>query len=217
MDWLTGLAVVALLAILVFALTRPAQRRGSRELRSERPDTPVSAEPDAPAKPLYLDENVQFTVYRPTRVQPAKWYPLLAFAHLAEAPTPDELDPVQQVQQIARQTLGEDAKTYAELRHYSAAPVPRDGDLTFLPEVAGVEFDPPRRSFLWLESVHREDFQLRASGELSGRIARGQLSVFLGSIVLAEVPIVFEVGSPQPEADHHAQDACHGKDRTFEG
>jgi len=89
-DWLTGLAVVALLAILVFALTRPAQRRGPRELRSERPDTPVSAEPDAPAKPLYLDENVQFTVYRPTRVQPAKWYPLLAFAHLAEAPSPDE-------------------------------------------------------------------------------------------------------------------------------
>jgi len=166
-------------------------------------DAPAAVAPGP--KPLYLDENVQFTVYRPTRVQPAKWYSLLAFAHLAEAPSSDDLDPVQQVQQIARQALGEDAKTYAELRQDSAAPVPRDGELTFLPEVAGVEFDPPRRSFLWQESVHREDFQLRASAELSGRIARGRLSVFLGSIVLAEVPIVLEVGSPQPEADAQSE------------
>src|SRR5207249_4907241 len=37
------------------------------------------------AKPV-LDENVQFTVYRPSEVRPNEWYPLLAFAHLAEAP-----------------------------------------------------------------------------------------------------------------------------------
>ena len=30
------------------------------------------------------DENVQFTVYRPAWVQPARWYSMLAFAHLSE-------------------------------------------------------------------------------------------------------------------------------------
>ena len=30
------------------------------------------------------DENVQFTVYRPRAIRPGLWYPMLAFAHLAE-------------------------------------------------------------------------------------------------------------------------------------
>ncbi len=39
-----------------------------------------------PARPgvKKLDENVQFTVYRPQVVVPEKWYHLLAFAHLSE-------------------------------------------------------------------------------------------------------------------------------------
>ena len=41
-------------------------------------------EPPDPAP--RLDENVQFTVYRPQTIRPEVWYPLLAFAHLAERP-----------------------------------------------------------------------------------------------------------------------------------
>jgi hypothetical protein len=37
----------------------------------------------------------------------------------------------------------------------SAAAVPREGELTLVPRVQGITFNPPSRSFLWEESVHR--------------------------------------------------------------
>jgi hypothetical protein len=55
-----------------------------------------------------VDENVQFTVYRPNAVRPEVWYPLLAFAHLAErrpdAP-PGQPDPLEQVREMAAHAL----------------------------------------------------------------------------------------------------------------
>ena len=143
-----------------------------------------------------LDDNVQFTVYRPAVVRPAKWHSLLAFAHLSERP-PDadrsEPDPVQEVQRQARMVLGRDADSFKATTQDSRVAVPREGELTFMPVMEGVEFNPPSRQFLWTESVHREEFRLRASQDLAGRSARGTLSVYLGSILLAEVTLVIRV------------------------
>ena len=56
----------------------------SLDSRDRESATP-SADPDQDRTPAaVVDENVQFTVYRPNAVQPEVWYPLLAFAHLAE-------------------------------------------------------------------------------------------------------------------------------------
>jgi hypothetical protein len=157
---------------------------------------PPAARPAA-ERPPYADENVQFTVYRPRTVQPGKWYPLLAFAHLSErspdAPQ-DEPDPVQEVRRQAGEVFGEAAE---DLRVGVDSPqeIPREGEITFVPEIAGVQFNPPRASFLWMESVHRADFRLRASAELDGRTARGRMSVFLGGILLAEVGLAVRVDS----------------------
>ena len=56
-----------------------------------------------------VDENVQFTVYRPRTVRPETWYPLLAFAHLGErrrdAP-PEEPSPIEQLRALAANFLG---------------------------------------------------------------------------------------------------------------
>jgi len=38
-----------------------------------------------------IDDDVQFTVYRPVSVQPLQWRPLIAFAHRSSRP-PDEPD-----------------------------------------------------------------------------------------------------------------------------
>src|SRR6185369_11085628 len=52
------------------------------------------------SKPLYVDDNVQFTVYAPRKIKPNKTYSLLAFAHLtarrpgADADEPDPLEEV---------------------------------------------------------------------------------------------------------------------------
>ena len=150
-----------------------------------------------------LDENVQFTIYRPRAIRPAEWYDLLAFAHLAErrpdAPA-DEPDPLAQVKAQAEQLLAGRLDDYDDPRSDSRHGVPLDGEITFLPEIPGVEFNPERRIFRWQEDVHREEFRLRAGSDLVGRTARGRLTVYLGVIILAEVDLALRVDPAAPSA-----------------
>ena len=151
------------------------------------------------AEPVpYLNENAQFTVYRPKVVQPLRWYPLLAFAHLSERPldAPEsEPDPIEEVKRQAYQILGEELSEFQDLTQDSMEPIPRGGEITFVPEIPNVVFNPSRRTFLWQESVHKEEFRLRASQELDGRVARGRMSVFWGSILVAEINFSIRVDS----------------------
>jgi hypothetical protein len=148
-----------------------------------------------------MDENVQFTVFRPQSVAPQVWYPLLAFAHLSQrrsAAPVSEPDPLQEVQRQACQALGEQMQCYRPLTQDSTEAVPIEGEITFLPEVSGIEFNPARATFRWVESVHRQDFRLRASPQFDATTARGRLTVFLGRRIIADVPLSINI-------DAHAQ------------
>lgn len=155
------------------------------------------------AEEYLADENVQFSVYRPHVVRPQTWEPLLAFAHLSELPglapegTPD---PVDEVQRQAEQVLADKFPAYRSVSSDSSQPLPRASELTFVPWGDGLEFNPPQRSFLWKELVHREEFRFRAAARLDGQLARGRLSVYLGSLLLAEVSIVTRVDRNAPRA-----------------
>jgi molecular chaperone DnaK len=178
------------------------------EVRYRLPPAPPECSmihpPAGPHTPR-LDENVQFTVYRPAAVEAGRWYPLLAFAHLTErrpdAP-PSEPDPIPEVHRQAAAVFAEDAASYRPVTQDSGQAVPREGELTFVPAIAGVEFNPPRRTFLWQESVHREEFRMRAAASLEGQVARGRLTVFLGSIVVADISLSVRVGGA--ETPRHA-------------
>ena len=141
-------------------------------------------------------------MYRPRAIRPAEWYDLLAFAHLAErrpdAP-PDEPDPLAQVKAQAEQLLGARLGDYDDPRSDSRLGVPQDGEITFLPEIPGVTFNPERRVFRWQEDVHREEFRLRADPDLvNGRTARGRLRSTSGVIILAEVDLALRVDAAAP-------------------
>ncbi len=147
---------------------------------------------------LHYNENVQFTVYRPNTVQPNKWCPLLCFAHLSEKPIDaqdDDPDPVEEVQRQAKQILVDQFDKYQDITQDSRHSIPREGEITFIPLIPGIEFNPLRRAFIWEETVHKEEFRMRASPELDGTTARGRVSVFLGSILLAEVSLGIRVDS----------------------
>jgi hypothetical protein len=141
-------------------------------------------------------DDVQFTIYRPKSVVPGKWHTLLAFAHLAEkrpdAPE-DEPDPADDVRTRAQQLLGEDAPNYADTVQDSGQPIPLGGDLSFVPNVPGIEFNPPRCSFSWAEPVHQQEFRLRAPAALAGQVARGRLTVLLAGFIVAEFSIAIRV------------------------
>ena len=151
---------------------------------------------EAPARTV--DENVQFTVYRPRRIAPARWYTLLAFAHLAErrrdAPA-DAPDPVAEVKRQAERRLGDAAADYRDTVEDSTQAIPREGEIAFLPEVPGLTFNPPRRAFRWTEDVHSEEFRFAADPSLDQATVRGRLTVLLGTIIVADVALVFEVRS----------------------
>jgi len=177
--------------------------RGERIETKSRNATSAPAETPVADKPLYTDENVQFTVYQPEAIAPARWYMLLALAHLSkqrpDAP-PDEPEPLAEVKRIAARVLADQETEYDAVKQNSLHAVPRAGEITFVPSVEGCEFNPPRQSFSWQKSVHKVEFEMRAAATLDGQMARGRLTVFLGSLILADVPLAVRVdgasGSP---------------------
>ncbi len=188
---------------------------GRPSLPHADPDAPTSVvRGGRPAQPTQVDEDVQFTVYRPKAVVPEQWRPLLVFAHLAErrpdAP-PGEPDPVAEVRRQAEQVLGPAVDRFQPTTQESAEAIPRGDLLTFVPAVAGVEFNPASRSFAWVESVHREEFRFRAGRELDGQMARGRVSVFLGRILLAEIPIKFRVDAAHVEPPDEPMEPAVGR------
>ena len=141
-------------------------------------------------------EDVQFTVYRPRAVRPGEWRRLLAFMHLAEqrpdAPA-EEPSPLEKVKDLADQTLGKEAKQFGHATADGRLAVPREGEITLIPVVEGVEFDPERRTFRWVEDVHQETFRLRARPEAEGTTVRGRMAAYLGVFLLAQVDISIRV------------------------
>lgn len=161
-----------------------------------------------------VDEDVQFTVYRPRKIKPERWYPLLAFAHLAERrpdADPGDPDPVEEVKRQARQILGEQADRYKDVTQDSRQGVPREGEITFTLSLPGMAVNPSRRSFKWLEDVQREEFRIRAPGELDGKTVRGALTVYWGSILLADVPLAIRVDAIASETDDAAPESSHAR------
>jgi hypothetical protein len=150
----------------------------------------------APAPTPPTDDNVQFTVFRPQVVAPAKWYELVAAAHLDAArpeADPSEPTPLERVQAKAKAMLGDRFDDYSPLTHDALQGVPQGSELTFAFEMAGVEFNPPRVSFGWFEDEHTVQVRLRATPALDGKTARGRMTVFLGAIILADVPFSLRV------------------------
>jgi TIR domain len=182
---------------------RQSSRREAEQIAI--PPPAPSPEEHAPSEP-YLDQNVQFTVFRPDAIEPNKWHPLIAFAHLSEkrpdAPD-DEPDPLEEVQRQAQAALEGRFEDYQDLTQDSTQGIPREGELTFVPLINEITFNPAQRKFLWTEPVHREEFRMRTQA-LPGQTLRGSLSVFLGRIILAEIRLAIRVAGsssgPKPAA-----------------
>jgi serine/threonine protein kinase len=174
------------------------ERRPSADALQDLLGPPATEPTSGPTEPLRVtDDDVQFTVYRPRAVQPERWYSMIAFAHKTDPADPDfgPPDPLQEVTRQAKAVLGEDFTSYAKAAEDSASVVERGSELTFVPQMDGVEFNPRHSSFNWVEAVHREEFRLRASRSLDGQRARGRLSVFAGNLLVADVNLTLRVGT----------------------
>jgi uncharacterized protein YegL len=143
-----------------------------------------------------LHENAQFTVYRPSAIMPEKWYSLLFFAHLAERPDnakEDEPDPLEEVERQAGEILQDTLEQYSQLRQDSSHSLPKEGQLTIKLDIEGIVCNPSERIFSWYEPVHREIFRIKTTRDYINRICRGRISVYFGSICVAEIQCPIKV------------------------
>ncbi len=152
-----------------------------------------SAAPDAFAvqPQVAVDENVQFTVFRPRELVPDEWRPLLAFTHLASERS--DLEVKRQAEAVLKHAIAE----YRQVVQDAQDAVPRDEVLTLVPKVPGVEFAPAERGFPCRGTVQLEMFLARALPQLRAQTARGKLSVHMGTHAIAELPLTMVVAAPR--------------------
>jgi serine/threonine protein kinase/TPR repeat protein len=156
---------------------------------------------DKPGIQRVLEDDVQFTIYRPRSMQPLRRHTWLVFAH-RDDDKPGEPDYGAEVEEQARAILGAKLSDYAQARQESNAALPRESAITIVPEVQGIEFNPSQRQFVWQEPVHREEFLARASGAAEGRVLRGKITFFLGALIVSEINVKVTVTageSAEPE------------------
>ena len=156
----------------------------------------------------HLSENIQFTVFQPEVIRPQQWYDLLAAAHLEEKRPDAPLEgpePIEKVREFAKRLLGNQIREYKEVIQDSTQAIPQGVLIEFVPEIEKVEFNPPRHTFTWEEDQQTVPFRMRASAELDHRVACGRMSVFLGAILLADIPLSINVDSNWTSKQEHEQ------------
>jgi hypothetical protein len=173
------------------------------------PRTELLDEPELAG--AHLDDDVQFTVYRPARVQPDRWYPLLAFAHRTEpveSPTGDLMNPIDEVARQAASLLANSPGSFDLVRADSEVGLLRGTDLLFEPWVDTGEFNPAQASVRWEEPVHRVEFRVRVPSSSEGRRLSGGLRVFVGPLLIGEVlfqlPVSATASTPSAATTHES-------------
>jgi hypothetical protein len=163
-----------------------------------------SLDPANDAAPVEVDDDVQFTVYRPRAVRPETTERLVAFAHKTDEYEEDGrlVDPIGEMGRQAAEVLGDLSRHVTSARD-SDLPVARGDTLRFEPIVPGLSFNPSALEFQWLRGVHREVFEFRADRRLDGQTLNGRLSVYLGLRLVGDVSLRIRVdsGAAGPEQD----------------
>ncbi|MBI4860819.1 MAG: TIR domain-containing protein [Candidatus Riflebacteria bacterium] len=177
---------------------------GALESRPSPMAVPATS-PQRAVEPGY-DDNVEFAAYHHKVIPPLQWCTLVASAHLGEkrpgAPV-DERSPADAARANAGRILGQDGERLVaggqqEVTLPSGQAIPQGGAITFVPVMDGVSFNPPRQGFLWTEDEHTVSFRMRADAALAGRVARGRVTVFLGALIVADIPLRVQVEQPEP-------------------
>ena len=148
-----------------------------------------------------VDEDVQFTVYRPQTLTPEQWATMVVFAHkttLLEEPGRPPLDPVADVEARARAQFG--GSPPRPISGDARQGLPRGSQLRIAPDLPGIECNPEAAEVKWWEPVHEVGFRLRARAGRAGSVVHGAVRVWSGPLILGEVSIAIRVTATGEQA-----------------
>jgi hypothetical protein len=143
--------------------------------------------------PVAIDDDVQFTLYRPAAASPRRWQWLLLFVHKSEG-GPELDDPLAEVRRQADAILGADAQDYGALTADSRGSLRRGTTLLIEPWLDGATFNPPTVELQWREPVHRADFRFQMA-EGAPAVARGGVRIFVGVALIGELTMTVRVAA----------------------
>jgi hypothetical protein len=121
-----------------------------------------------------------FSAFYPEVVQPALPYALLAFVHLESA--------LEQVREIAAGYAGMMGGQAASGTAQSAVRVDPGSLITFVPQVAGLRFDPAEQVIPWQPPYQSATFLFTAPAVLDADLT-GRVLVYQGPLILGEIPV----------------------------
>jgi TIR domain len=205
---LTAFSLIQYAAALMRERSAPTYWVGAGvELAYQEPAIPPRAtlvDDTSGSHQLHVDDDVQFTVYRPSRVTPEDWHRFLAFAHRTAPialPSGEEMRPVEEVEQRAAQVLAGLPTSYDTVRADSQAGLPRGTDLLFEPWIEIGEFNPATQSLRWEEPIHEVHFRLRVPQSADGSRLSGGMRVFAGAVLIGDLTFRLPVSSEKAAAN----------------
>jgi hypothetical protein len=137
--------------------------------------------------------NTVFTACHPNECVHEEWATLLAYSH-----TSDPLVLAQVREHASKELNGAGDMISIE----KPLQIVRGAPISVVPQVPGVQFNPPRASYSWEEEWQVSRFRFRSEQkEVSPYTARGAIVFYVGPVLIAEVPvsmhIVSEARDPQ--------------------
>ena len=123
---------------------------------------------------------VEFAAYYPPEVKPDDWQPLKAYIYKEDAYLVVVADA--QAQFGPRDDIRETVAAALQ-------PVPDDALVTAIPDVPGLEFDPPQASARFRKDWRRFDFEFRAVDAPLNESADGRITFFVEGVIVADVKL----------------------------
>jgi len=153
-------------------------------------------------------DKISFTAYHPKESNIKSWHTLLVYTHIVSAWAKVQQDVLRFTDQI---------QSPKKNTSQSLTSITRGTELTIIPSCEGVDFNPERVSFKWLEDFHRADFRFKADESLAGDAAKGQITIYAGPLIIGTLKfaMLFNEKDTQPDLDHEEHVKMYGKDDVF--
>ena len=162
----------------------------------------------ADANTLDWPEEVAFTAYHAKEGPVAAWHTMLVYAHLFSA--------LEQVRENAKR-FDQEIETPGETTTTASTRIVRGTDITIAPYCEGITFDPERITLKWMKDFHRADFRFKADESLSDHTAKGQITIYLGPLIIGTLKFAVLLNDKDGPAvpDQEAQSKMYPKDAMF--